>query len=201
VTGPTDDTASWVLEIKARLEDPPPLGPSSTNGDSESAERRVVAVPLWVESGELWCGFVEGPAADLWAESPLTFPEAAARENTDPWLQIAELVPARFGVDPATVLKLGRLDVVTLADDRQLMPMVVALPTPGVEGGASFAEEIVGIPLSVLSQPTLIEQKVGEVHGREVRMQILHFGRHRLWGAAEWMVENLLQRLGLDAAV
>lgn len=175
---------SWILEVRSRLAEPPPWRHGS------AGSRLAAMVPLYVDSGELWALFTERVAEEGLG---VAFP-AALLKSSETWEAALEAAHREAGLDPVRVLRLGELDEVELDDNRWITPCVGAVPPPL----PSDREELFGIPLTAFANPQLVEDRVVSVAGEEQVVRLYHVGRRQIWGASATILENLLERLGLE---
>ena len=55
------------------------------------------------------------------------------------------------------------------------------------------------MPLLAFANPRLVEERAVTIDGRVRMLRIYHVGRHQVWGLTARILQNLLQRLGLEA--
>lgn len=190
---------SWVLQVRQRLNQPPPRPPSSSNGHS-GAERMAMMVSLFVDSGELWTLLVEDRELEELGMCAVNFPGQIAQAEEDPWKAVARCAEQDLGLESEHVLRLGALDALMLGPEDQLIPAVAAIPSPGKKGAIDIdqRDELVALPLSAFANPRLVEERTIDFGGELRRLPVYHVGRHKIWGPVAEILTNLLQRLGFQ---
>ncbi len=186
---------SWLPEIRQHLANPAPkrLGPS----EKRSA---AVLVPLYVEGGQLWT-LLTRRADDLPTHrSQIAFPGGNTKANEELWDTALREAHEEVGIDRGKVLKLGQLDELDSTTGFRVVPCVGALPAQ-FETSMNPGEiaEIFRVPLYALANPQLIEDRLVSIDGKEQVMRVYHVGSRQIWGLTARILQNLLQRLGLEA--
>lgn len=176
------EPTSWILDVRRRLA----AGPAREPLVADSA-RRALAVPLFVDAGGLWVLLREGEdgAAEMAAG-----PVAGDQES---WEAAVEAAGAA-GLPSEALLQLGELEPLERPEGGLDVPCVGALPTAAGLAAADRSGWF-KLPLVALSAPTLVEEVEVEHGGVKRRMHALHVGGRRLWGAAVFVIEDLLERL------
>jgi len=214
--------ASWILELRARLAEPPPRtlavaggnggnGVPGNGGPGKGAagvppRRAAALVPLYVEAGHLWTLITERTQRLAGHRSPPAFPGALLAPGEDVWEAARRGATSEAGLDGRAALDVGRLDDVATPAGVVITPCVGALPAalvaqrgePAAEAGVT---EVVTLPLVALAQPKLLERRPVEAAGGQREITILHVGKRRIWGVTADVVLNLLARLGMAPAL
>jgi len=189
---------NWILELRARL--------GSERQERPAQEGVALFIGLFVEEGQLWLPFVEDLAEHLADEDPggthLALPAAEIDAGADPWSGAARAAVDALGVDPAAVLRIGRLAPhwpdPALGLETAFYPCVTAIPPPHPprlplgEGTA-----LVRLPLLTLASPDRAERREIQIEGRRVEVDIVHAGGHTLWGPTVAVLDDLMARFGL----
>jgi len=199
MTSETPDNRTWVHEIRTRLESPVPreLEPE-TPGRPAS-----VLVPLYVEAGELWVVLTKRSEALANHAGQYAFPGGRREEVENDWEAAIRETEEEIGIDANRILDLGRLDeIYTDVSDFRIVPCVGAVPVP-LETTLNEAEieEVFSVPLLAFADVKVIEDRVVEWRGEERQVRVYHIGRRAVWGLTARIIQNLLQRLGVDTAV
>lgn len=203
---------SWIVEIRQRLEEPPPRVVVSAadgdgnggGGDGDERRRASALVPLWVDAGELWTLVTERAQRLAGHRSPPAFPGALVVGGEEAWEAALRGGEEEAGLEPKAALELGRLDQVVTPAGVVIVPCVAALPKAIVEQRGepspdAAVTEVVPLPLSALADPRMVERRAVEVQGQPQEIVILHVGKRRIWGVTAAVIANLLVRLGLVA--
>ncbi len=81
------------------------------------------------------------------------------------------------------------------------MPCVGAVPFPiETRPNEDEIEDIFAVPLSAFANPSLVEERLVRFDDKERMLRVYHVGRRQVWGLTALIVQNLLQRLGLEVA-
>jgi 8-oxo-dGTP pyrophosphatase MutT (NUDIX family) len=192
----TDAPASWILELRARLESPPPR-----RLPARDVRRAAVLVPLYVDAGQLWVLLTRRTDHLPTHKSQIAFPGGGLELGEDPWAAAVRESHEEIGLDPAKVLRLGMLDEASTPSGFHIIPCVGAVPHP-VETRLNEEEiaEVFTVPLTALATPRLVEQRRVEIDGVPREITVFHVGRHRIWGLTARILLNLLERLGIAPA-
>jgi 8-oxo-dGTP pyrophosphatase MutT (NUDIX family) len=187
---------SWILELRARLEEPPP-----TRLPAEESRRAAVLVPLFVDAQELWVLLARRSDELPHHQGQIAFPGGSLELGESPWEGALREAREEIGLEPARVLRLGLLDEASTPSGFHIIPCVGAVPYP-VETVIDEGEiaEVFAVPLSALASPQLVEQQRVEIDGLPREITIFHVGRHRIWGLTARVLFNLLERLGIAPA-
>ncbi|MBZ0111546.1 MAG: hypothetical protein K8J08_03725 [Thermoanaerobaculia bacterium] len=186
----TDAPLPWIVEIRSRLADPAPRR-LETEGD-----RRVVALPLFVDAGELWVMLIRRPE-EIGSIIEVGLPGAEASGDADPWSAAQASAAMDLGLQESQVLPLGTLDELLALDGRPTLTCVAAIPFPMPEPRSETKPriEMLPIPVSALANPRLVEERFLEVEGEQRGLIVLHIGRHRIAGSTAEALQLLLERL------
>jgi 8-oxo-dGTP pyrophosphatase MutT (NUDIX family) len=191
----TQAAASWLTDVRRRLESPPPRRhPPGTARDA------AVLVPLYTEARELWTLLTERSVELPHHKGQIAFPGGGRELGEDMWEAALREAQEEVGLDPASVLRLGELDEVEAGSSSfRIVPCVGAIPE-GFETRINRAEiaDVFSVPLSALANPTLVEDQPVTINGVHRTLRIYHVGRRRIWGLTARILQNLLRRLGLE---
>ena len=187
---------SWILEIRARLSNPAPrrLPPTDTR-------QAAVLVPLYVDAGELWTILTQRTRKLPHHKGQIAFPGGSLEPGEDPWAGALRETCEEIGIESKRVLRLGELDEVETPSGFRIVPCVGAVPFPvETRPNEDEIEDIFAVPLAAFADPTLVEDRMVRFDGKERLLRIYHVGRRQVWGLTALIVQNLLQRLGLEPA-
>ncbi len=188
------ESESWIVELRRRLATPPP-------GRLPPADKRQAAVliPLYVDAGQLWTLLTRRSEELPHHRGQIAFPGGVRESGEDPWKAALRETEEELGVEPSQVIRLGRLDEAETPSGFRIIPCVGAVPYP-LETRVNEAEiaEVFSVPLLAFSDPRLIEDRLVRVNGRERWLRVYHVGTRPVWGLTARIVQNLMQRLGLE---
>jgi 8-oxo-dGTP pyrophosphatase MutT (NUDIX family) len=193
MTGPAGLPPSWIAEVRARLEDPPPkrLQPSE-------ARQAAVLLPLYVEGGQLWTVLTKRTETLPQHRGQVAFAGGGSEAGEDPWAAALREAEEEIGLAARTVLRLGQLDELATPSGFRIVPCVGAVPYPlALRPNPDEIEEVFTAPLAVLADPNLVEDREVKINGRRRTLRIYHYGRWQIWGATARMLQGLLARLGI----
>jgi 8-oxo-dGTP pyrophosphatase MutT (NUDIX family) len=187
---------SWIMEIRERLASPPPrrlvardLRPAS------------VLVPLYVDAGELWTILTKRADTLPSHRSQIAFPGGGRELKEDPWGAAVREAQEEIGLPPQTVLRLGELDEGETPAGFRVIPCVGAVPqTFQAQPNAGEIAEVFALPLTAFAGPQLVEERGVKIDGVERMLRIYHVGGRQIWGLTARILQNLLVRLGMEAA-
>ncbi len=185
---------SWILQVRERLETPPPtrLGP-------REARHASVLVPLYVEAGALWTVLTQRTETLPHHKSQIAFPGGVRELGEDVWAAALREAQEEVGIDPAVVLRLGQLDEADTPSGFRIIPCVGAVPHPlETKPNPDEIAEVFSVPLSAFANPRLVEERRVLLDGRERSLRIYHVGSRQIWGLTARILQNLLVRLGLE---
>ncbi len=185
--------SSWISEVRARLASP--VGRRLPPSDGRQA---AVLVPLYVDAGELWTFLTRRGEELPHHRGQIAFPGGSLEPGEEPWDAALREAREEVGLDSGRVLRLGTLDETETPSGFRIVPCVGAVPYPvetspdGVE-----VEEVFAVPLFAFTDPRAIEDRIVEIDGRERLLRVYHVGSRHVWGLTAFVVQNLLERLGL----
>ncbi len=184
---------AWFDEVRRLLEERPSRRLPPVEGLAQSA----VLVPLYVADGRLWVLLTRRNASLPHHAGQYSFP-GGVREPGDADDVATALRESReeLGIDPGTVMVLGRLDDIRTPTGYQIAPVVGALPYPFAMAPAEEeVEAVVPVPYAYLANPEMVEEQEFVVDGRRVTAPVFHYRGHRVWGATARMLADLVERL------
>jgi 8-oxo-dGTP pyrophosphatase MutT (NUDIX family) len=191
----TEPKRSWIMELRERLASPAPsrLGPKDLRQAS-------VLVPLYVDAGELWTILTKRTDTLPSHRSQIAFPGGGRELKEDPWQAALREAEEEIGLDPKRVLKIGELDEGETPAGFRVIPCVGAVPYPyEVSPNEAEISEVFSLPLSAFANPRMVEERTITVNGVDRDIRIYHIGNRQIWGLTARILQNLLQRLGLEA--
>lgn len=189
-----DSWRPWIVELRQRLAEPPP-----ERMKPREARHASVLVPLYVDAGELWTILTQRTAELPHHKSQYAFPGGSRDPGEGPWDAALREAEEEIGIEPAKVLRLGELDETETPSGFRIVPCVAAVPFPfqPVINEEEIAE-VFNVPLSVLASPRMAEERLVKIQGEEKVIRIYHVGNRRVWGLTARILQNLLDRLGLE---
>jgi 8-oxo-dGTP pyrophosphatase MutT (NUDIX family) len=190
----TEPKRSWIMELRERLGSPAPrrLGPKDLRQAS-------VLVPLYVDAGELWTILTKRTDTLPSHRSQIAFPGGGRELKEDPWQAALREAEEEIGLDPKRVLKIGELDEGETPAGFRVIPCVGAVPFPyEVNPNEAEISEVFSLPLSAFANPRLVEERTIKINGVDRDIRIYHIGNRQIWGLTARILQNLLQRLGLE---
>jgi 8-oxo-dGTP pyrophosphatase MutT (NUDIX family) len=184
---------SWIQEVRLRLGSPPPSRLAA--GDTRHA---AVLVPLYVEAGELWTLLTRRAETLPHHRGQIAFPGGGRETGEDVWGAALRESEEEIGLEPQRVLRLGELDEVATPSGFRIVPCVGAIPQPfEARPSPDEIDEVFALPVSVLANPSLVEDRDVKIDGERRTLRLYHVGRHVVWGVTARILQNLLARLGL----
>ncbi len=206
--------SSWIVELRNRLSTPPARRLPPTD-DRQAA----VLVPLYVDAGELWTVLTqrtdklphqEGSERPFGATAQIAFPGGSLEPGEDPWDGAVRETEEEIGLERKKILRLGDLDEAAVPRSPsfggtpsgfRIVPCVGAVAFPlETELNEDEIEELFVLPIKVFANPTAIEDRAVLLDGEERMLRIYHVGSRQVWGLTALILQNLLQRLGLEPA-
>jgi 8-oxo-dGTP pyrophosphatase MutT (NUDIX family) len=190
-------TESWILELRQRLESPPPrrLGPSD-------ARPAAVLVPLYVEAGQLWTVLVRRSDELPQHRGQFAFPGGGNEPGEGPWEAALRETEEEIGVAGARIVRLGELDEVASRGGYRIVPCVGAVPYPlDAEVDESEIVEVFALPLLAFADYRAVEDRVVKLDGVERMIRVYHVAGRQIWGLTAAVLRNLLERLGLATGI
>jgi 8-oxo-dGTP pyrophosphatase MutT (NUDIX family) len=184
----------WIEEVRRRLDSPAPKRLPPGEG-----RRAAVLVPLFVEAGELWTVLTRRTEDLPTHKSQIAFPGGGAMGQETPWETALRESEEELGFDPKRVLRLGHLDQAQTPSGFRILPCVGALPIP-VEPRIDPSEiaEAFKVPLTAFANPRLVEDRTVLLDGHQRTFRVYHVGSRQIWGLTARLLQNLLERLGLE---
>ncbi len=185
---------SWIIELRGRLDTPPPRRLPPTD-DRQAA----VLVPLYVDAGELWTVLTQRTDKLPYHKNQIAFPGGSLERGEDPWAAAVRETEEEIGVESQKILRLGDLDEAATPTGFRITPCVGAVPFPlETELNADEIEEVFALPITAFANPTAVEDRSVLLDGEERMLRIYHVGSRQIWGLTALILQNLLQRLGLE---
>lgn len=189
-----DDRISWITELRARLESPPARRLPLT--DSRQA---AVLVPLYVDARELWTLLTKRSEELPTHKGQIAFPGGSLEGGEDSWGAALREAHEEIGLDPRRVLRLGELDETETPSGFHVRPCVGSVPFPvETKINSDEIDEVFPVPLSAFVNPQLVEDRPVTIDGQERMLRIYHVGGRQVWGLTARIIQNLLQRLGME---
>lgn len=186
--------ASWLLEIQKRLGAPAPRR-------LPTAERRAsaVLVPLYVDGGELWTVLTLRTEDLPSHRGQYAFPGGGRETGEDAWTAALREAEEELGFEAKTVMRLGELDEVDTTTGYRIVPCVGAVPSPlQTRPNPLEIAEVFPLPLSAFANPQAVEEREVKIDGLVRTIRVYHVGSRPVWGATARILQNLLQRLGME---
>ncbi|MEM7583578.1 MAG: CoA pyrophosphatase [Acidobacteriota bacterium] len=185
---------SWIIEIRNRLNSPP--GRRLPPADVRKA---AVLVPLYVDAGELWTILTQRTETLPHHKGQIAFPGGSLEPGEEFWEAAVRETEEEIGIDRGKILPLGDLDEAETPSGFRIVPCVGAVPFPvETEPNEAEIDDIFAVPLSAVANPTAVEDRVVLFDGKERELRIYHIGKRQVWGLTARILQNLLQRLGLE---
>ena len=185
---------SWIFEIRARLATPPPkrMPPSE-------ARQAAVLVPLYVDAGELWTLLTKRSETLPHHRGQIAFPGGGREIGEDPWDAALRETQEEIGVDPGQVIRIGELDEASTPSGFSIVPCVGAVPYP-LETEINHQEiaEVFPVPLLAFTDYSMVEDRQVKIDDVERWIRVYHVGKRQVWGLTARIVQNLVERLGLQ---
>ena len=191
---PTPGAQSWIMALRQRLETPPPkrLPPSEER-------QAAVLVPLYVDANELWVVLTRRAETLEKHSGQYAFPGGALDLGEDHWSAAVRETEEELGVERTKPLQLGELDEASTPSGFRIVPCVAAMPYPlETKLNESEIAEVFSAPLLAFANPRLVEDRTVDIDGVRRVLRIYHVGSRQVWGLTARILQNLLERLGLD---
>lgn len=185
---------SWIEEIRARLATPAPtrLAPSD-------ARQAAILVPLYVDAGQLWTVLTKRSDQLPHHRSQIAFPGGARETGEDAWTTALRETEEELGLPVTEVLKLGQLDEAWTPSGFHIVPCVGAVPFPlELEPNGEEIAETFSVPLLEFANPRLVEERMVVINGKERMLRSYHVGGRQVWGLTARVLQNLMERLGIQ---
>ena len=156
-------------------------------------------VPLYVDAGELWTILTQRTRKLPHHKGQIAFPGGSLEPGEEPWAGALRETEEEIGIEAKKVLRLGDLDEVETPSGFRIVPCVGAVPFPlETELNNDEIEDLFSIPIRAFANPTAIEDRAVRLDGEERMLRIYHVGSRQVWGLTALIMQNLLQRLGLE---
>ncbi len=190
----SETPSSWILQVRQRLESPPPtrLGP-------KEARQAAVLVPLYVDAGQLWTVLTKRTEDLPHHRGQIAFPGGGREIGEGTWETALRESQEEIGLDPKRVVQLGGLDEAETPSGFRLIPRVGAVPYP-LETTPNEGEiaEIFSVPLLAFADVRMAEDRDVTINGRTRTLRVYHVaGGRQVWGLTARLIQNLMERLGL----
>ena len=191
---PDPQSTSWMIELRHRLSTP-----AARRLPPSDARQAAVLVPLYVDAGELWTVLTKRTEHLPHHKGQIAFPGGSLEPGEDAWTAALRETEEEIGIDSQKVLRLGELDEAETPSGFRITPWVGAVPFPlETTPNEHEIEDIFALPISAFLHPTAVEDRVVLLDGQERELRIYHVGRRQVWGLTARILQNLLQRLGLE---
>ena len=193
----SEDVHSWIVEIRARLENPAPK-----NLPPSDVRKAAVLIPLYVDAGHLWTVLTKRTEHLPTHKGQIAFAGGSLEDGEDVWEGALREAHEEIGIDPKSVLKLGCLDEAETPAGFRVTPCVGVVPYPLVTTiNEDEIEDVFAVPLPNLASPDLVEDRQVLIDDVERELRIYHVGRRQIWGLTSRIIQNLLVRMGMDDPV
>ncbi|MEM7353980.1 MAG: CoA pyrophosphatase [Acidobacteriota bacterium] len=187
---------SWIIEIRGHLNAPPARRLPPTD-----ARQAAVLVPLYVDAGELWTVLTKRTDKLPHHKGQIAFPGGSLEPGEDSWAAAVRETEEEIGIDSKKILQLGALDEAETPSGFRIVPCVGAVPFPvETQPNEDEIEDIFAVPIKAFANPTMVEDRAVLIDGVERVLRIYHVGSRQIWGLTARILQNLLQRLGLEPA-
>jgi 8-oxo-dGTP pyrophosphatase MutT (NUDIX family) len=189
--------ASWILEVRTRLASPPPrrLPP-------RDVRQAAVLVPLYVDAGELWTLLTKRTDSLPHHKGQIAFSGGGRELGEEAWDAALRESREELGLEPGRILRLGQLDEAETPSGFRIIPCVGAVPHPlATRVNPDEIAEVFPVPLVALANPQLVEERRVRLDGAERVLRIYHAGGRQIWGLTARILQNLLERLGVEGTV
>lgn len=185
---------SWIIELRSRLGTP-----AAKRLPPTDARQAAVLVPLYVDAGELWTLLTQRTDKLPHHKGQIAFPGGSLDPGEKPWDAAVRETEEEVGIDRRRILRIGELDEAETPSGFRIVPCVGAVPFPvETRPNVDEIEDIFAVPLSAFANPTMVEDRVVRIDGNDRVLRVYHVGNRRVWGLTALIVQNLLQRLGLE---
>ncbi len=196
-------THSWIVELRGRLSTPAARRLPPTD-DRQAA----ILVPLYADAGEMWTVLTQrtdklphhrGAGRPFGATRQIAFPGGSLEAGEEPWDAAVRETEEEIGIERGKILHLGELDETETPSGFRIVPCVGAVPHPlETEPNADEIEEVFAMPIRAFANPRAVEDRTVLIDGEERMLRIYHVGSRQVWGLTARILQNLLQRLGLE---
>ncbi len=193
-------SSSWIIDLRSRLSTPPAGRLPPTD-----ARRAAVLVPLYVDAGELWTVLTQRvPGAtdsrrSSGSPAQIVFPGGGLKLDEEPWAAALRETEEAIGIERRKILHLGDLDETETPNGSRIVPCAGAVPFPlETELNTDKIDDLFAVPIRAFANPTAIEDRAVLLDGEQRMLRIYHVGSRQIWGLTARILQNLLQRLGLE---
>ncbi len=187
---------SWIMELRGRLG-----APAAKRLPPTDAQPASILVPLYVDAGALWTVLTQRTDKLPHHKGQIAFPGGSLEPGEDPWAAAVRETEEEIGIERKKILRLGELDECETPSGFRILPCVGAVPYPlETEANTDEVEEVFAIPIQAFANPSAVEDRAVLIDGEERMLRIYHVGSRQIWGLTARILQNLLQRLGLEPA-
>ena len=188
--------SSWIVELRSRLQSPPGNRLPPTD-----ARQAAVLVPLYVDAGELWTVLTQRTDTLPHHKGQIAFPGGSLESGEEPWDAAVRETEEEIGIERKKILRLGDLDEAETPTGFRIVPCVGAVPFPlETKINSDEIEDLFSVPIKAFANPTAVEDRAVRLDGEERMLRIYHVGSRQIWGLTALILQNLLQRLGMEPA-
>lgn len=188
---------SWIEELRGRLSTPAP-----TRLPPSEVRQAAILVPLYVEAGQLWTVLTKRSDQLPHHRGQIAFPGGARETGEDAWTTALRETEEELGLPSTKILKLGQLDEAWTPSGFHIIPCVGAVPYPlELDPSADEIAETFSVPLLEFANPRLVEERLVVINGKERLLRSYHVGDRQVWGLTARVVQNLMQRLGIEVSM
>ncbi len=158
-------------------------------------------MPLFVHGAEIWTLLTRRADSLPHHRGQVAFPGGGRESGEDLWQAALRESEEEIGLPTRVVLPLGALDEVSSPAGFRIVPFVGAIPYPFTpQPAAEEIEEVFAVAISTFADPRHSEERDVLINGKRRSLRLFRVGSHLIWGLTARIVENLLVRLGLEAA-
>ncbi len=188
---------SWIEELRKLLSTPAP-----TRLPPSEARQAAILVPLYVEAGQLWTVLTKRSDQLPHHKSQIAFPGGARETGEDAWTTALRETEEELGLTPKKILRIGQLDEAWTPSGFHIIPCVAAVPFPlELEPNEDEIADTFRVPLLEFANPRLVEEREVVINGKARTLRSYHVAGRQVWGLTARVLQNLLERLGLEAPV
>ncbi len=185
---------SWIVELRGRLS-----SPAAQRLPPTDARQAAILVPLYVDAGELWTVLTQRTDKLPHHRGQIAFPGGSLEPGEEPWESAVRETEEEIGIEASKILRIGELDEAETPSGFRIVPCVGAVPYPlETEPNVDEIEDVFAMPIQAFANPQGIEDRAVLIDGEERMLRIYHVGSRQIWGLTALILQNLLQRLGLE---
>jgi 8-oxo-dGTP pyrophosphatase MutT (NUDIX family) len=185
---------SWIFDLRNRLASPPP-----SRLPASEARQAAVLVPLYVEAGELWTLLTKRSETLPHHRGQIAFPGGGREIGEEPWDAALRETHEELGIDITKVVRLGELDETSTPSGFSIVPCVGAVPYPlATDVNQHEIAEVFPVPLLAFADSSMVEDRLVKIDEVERWIRVYHVGKRQVWGLTARIVQNLMDRLGLQ---